>query len=235
MMMKRIILIGISIIGIVASPAVYAKKKPIKNASDAIPANAVDSASYALGIDVGKSFQENLNTFPGGEINKDVFFQAFKQAFFNDDIIMTPEEARIFLKKYIVDYQKKVSEQYKADGEKFLAENKNKDGVITTESGLQYKILTAGSGEKPTISNSVKVNYTGKLIDGTIFDQSQEPVIFRINDLIEGFKEALLMMPVGSKYQIWIPSELGYGDQKMDKIKPHSVLDFTLEILEITK
>ena len=127
----------------------------------------------------------------------------------------------------------------KAAGEKFLAENKTKEGVVTTPSGLQYKIITKGTGEIPADSSKVKVNYKGTLIDGTEFDSSykrKEPATFRANQVIKGWTEALTMMPVGSKWELYIPQELAYGARETGgQIKPFSTLIFEVELVGIEK
>lgn len=121
-------------------------------------------------------------------------------------------------------------------GEKWLEENKKKEGVVTLPSGLQYKVLTQGTGDIPKATDKVSVNYEGHLIDGTVFDSSyerKEPTSFRCNQVIKGWTEALTMMPVGSKWEIYIPQELAYGSRNTGKIKPFSALIFTVELLEI--
>ena len=127
----------------------------------------------------------------------------------------------------------------KAAGEKFLAENKTKEGVVTTPSGLQYKIITKGTGEIPADSSKVKVNYKGTLIDGTEFDspyKRKEPATFRANQVIKGWTEALTMMPVGSKWELYIPQELAYGARETGgPIKPFSTLIFEVELVGIEK
>lgn len=129
--------------------------------------------------------------------------------------------------------------EYKAENEKFLAENKTKEGVKTTPSGLQYKIIKAGNGAIPTDSSTVKVNYKGTLIDGTLFDSSydrKEPTTFRADQVIKGWTEALTMMPVGSKWELYIPQELAYGAREAGpKIKPFSTLIFEVELISIEK
>ncbi len=123
-------------------------------------------------------------------------------------------------------------------GEQWLAENKKKEGVITLPSGLQYKVLVKGNGEIPTRTQRVKVNYEGHLIDGTEFDSSykrNQPSTFRADQVIKGWTEALCKMPVGSKWELYIPQELAYGDRDSGKIKPYSALIFTVELLEIVK
>ncbi|MDE6348363.1 MAG: FKBP-type peptidyl-prolyl cis-trans isomerase [Bacteroides sp.] len=138
--------------------------------------------------------------------------------------------------------EKATAEKYadnKAAGEKFLAENKTKEGVVTTPSGLQYKIITKGNGEIPADSSKVKVNYKGTLIDGTEFDSSykrNEPTTFRANQVIKGWTEALTMMPVGSKWELYIPYDLAYGSRETGaQIKPFSTLIFEVELLGIEK
>lgn len=128
--------------------------------------------------------------------------------------------------------------QNRRDGEAFLKANAKKDSVVTAKSGLQYKILTAGTGAVPTATQKVKVNYEGKLIDGTVFDSSykrKQPATFACNQVIKGWTEALTMMPVGSKWEIYIPQELGYGAREAGKIPPFSTLIFTVELLEIVE
>lgn len=124
---------------------------------------------------------------------------------------------------------------YKKENEAFLANNKSKEGVQTTPSGLQYKIITKGTGEIPADSSTVKVMYKGTMIDGTEFDSSKEPITFGVKRVIKGWTEALTMMPVGSKWELYIPQELGYGAQQAGKIKPFSTLIFEVELLGIEK
>ncbi len=146
-------------------------------------------------------------------------------------------------------FQKKIAERQAANkerlygenrkaGEAFLEQNKTKEGVHVTSSGLQYKILTVGTGETPKTTDKVKVNYEGTLIDGTVFDSSikrGQPATFQVNQVIKGWTEALTMMPVGSKWEIYIPQELAYGERETGQIKPYSALIFTVELLEIVK
>ena len=123
-------------------------------------------------------------------------------------------------------------------GEEFLKENGKKKDVVTTKSGLQYKVLVKGEGEIPTATQRVKVNYEGHLIDGTEFDSSykrNEPTTFACNQVIKGWTEALTLMPVGSKWELYIPQELAYGDRESGKIPPYSTLIFTVELLSIEK
>jgi len=147
---------------------------------------------------------------------------------------------------YVMTYmQKRQAEQMKKmygknidEGEKFLEENKAREGVQETTSGLQYEVITLGTGEKPAATDMVKVHYTGKLLDGTTFDSSVdrgEPAQFGVNQVIQGWQEGIQLMPVGSKYKFYIPFELGYGEQGTGPIPPYSTLVFEVELLEIVK
>ena len=202
---------------------------------------AVDSASYAIGINTGANYRTNLKTLPGGEANIDDLIAGFIQAIKGDSAAMkmTPETAQQYLQTYFVEASAKEAAQNKEAGEKFLAENKTKEGVITTESGLQYKVENEGTGEKPTAADRVKVHYTGTLLDGTKFDSSVdrgEPAEFGVSQVIRGWTEGLQIMPAGSKYIFWIPSDLAYGERGAGQdIKPNSVLKFEVELLEVIK
>ena len=202
---------------------------------------AVDSASYAIGINTGANYRTNLKTLPGGEANIDDLIAGFIQAIKGDSAAMkmTPETAQQYLQTYFVEASAKEAAQNKEAGEKFLAENKTKEDVITTESGLQYKVEKEGTGEKPTAADRVKVHYTGTLLDGTKFDSSVdrgEPAEFGVSQVIRGWTEGLQIMPAGSKYIFWIPSDLAYGERGAGQdIKPNSVLKFEVELLEVIK
>ena len=202
---------------------------------------AVDSASYAIGINTGANYRTNLKTLPGGEANIDDLIAGFIQAIKGDSAAMkmTPETAQQYLQTYFVEASAKEAAQNKEAVEKFLAENKTKEGVITTESGLQYKVEKEGTGEKPTAADRVKVHYTGTLLDGTKFDSSVdrgEPAEFGVSQVIRGWTEGLQIMPAGSKYIFWIPSDLAYGERGAGQdIKPNSVLKFEVELLEVIK
>ncbi|MBQ8047740.1 MAG: FKBP-type peptidyl-prolyl cis-trans isomerase [Prevotella sp.] len=153
---------------------------------------------------------------------------------------MDQETAQQIFQQKMADIKKVyVEKEYgpnKEAGEKFLAENAKKDGVQTLESGVQYKVITEGKGAIPTDTSMVKVNYEGKLIDGTVFDSSYQrgtPATMKANEVIKGWTEALVRMPVGSKWEVYIPQEMGYQDRNMGNIKPFSALVFTIELLGI--
>ena len=174
-------------------------------------------------------------------INTGRFIEGFRAAIAGNATI-TADSAQAVTAKQL-DYYNNVKMEAKygknrRDGEAFLAAKAKKDSVQTTKSGLQYKILTVGTGETPKATDKVKVNYEGKLIDGTVFDSSykrNQPATFACNQVIKGWTEALTMMPVGSKWEIYIPQELGYGSREAGKIPPFSTLLFTVELLEIVK
>lgn len=202
---------------------------------------AADSVSYAIGISTGAGYKENLKTLPGDPANVDDLIAGFIQAIKGDSsaMKMTPQAAQTYIQTYFMEASARDSKKTKEEGEKFLAENKTKKDVITTESGLQYQVVTEGTGAKPTASDVVKVHYTGTLLDGTKFDSSVdngEPAQFPVGGVIKGWTEVLQLMPVGSKYIVWIPSELAYGEQGAGRdIKPNSTLKFEIELLDIVK
>ena len=202
---------------------------------------AADSVSYAIGISTGAGYKENLKTLPGDPANVDDLIAGFIQAIKGDSsaMKMTPQAAQAYVQTYFMEASARDAKKTKEEGEKFLAENKSKKDVFTTESGLQYQVVTEVTGDKPTATDKVKVHYTGTLLDGTKFDSSVdrgEPMEFPVNGVIKGWTEVLQLMPVGSKYIVWIPSDLAYGERGAGQdIKPNSTLKFEIELLEIVK
>ena len=187
--------------------------------------------------------QELFGTDSTKTISKENFMAGFIAGTLEKGGVMTMEAAQEYTRTAMETIKAKALEEkyadYKAENEKFLAENKTKDGVKTTASGLQYKVITEGKGEIPADTCKVKVNYKGTLIDGTEFDSSykrNEPSTFRANQVIKGWTEALTMMPVGSKWELYIPQELAYGARESgNQIKPFSTLIFEVELLSIEK
>ena len=174
-------------------------------------------------------------------IDKEAFLEGFRAGIHNNGR-MTQDSAQAVASKQLEYYHRvKMETKFGANrkaGVEFLAANAKKDSVKVTPSGLQYKVLRAGTGEVPTASQKVKVNYEGRLIDGTVFDSSykrNQPATFACNQVIKGWTEALTMMPAGSKWELYIPQELAYGDRESGKIPPFSTLIFTVELLEIVK
>jgi len=170
---------------------------------------------------------------------EEVFFRGFTDAVMADSTVMTQKKAEaLFKEKQKVNKEARTEKLTKA-GREFLEENGKKEGVITTASGLQYKVLVEGEGEVPQRTDKVKVHYEGRLIDGTVFDASSkhgtEPASFRADQVIKGWTEALTMMPVGSKWQLFIPQHLAYGEHQTGQIPPYSTLIFDVELVGIDK
>ncbi len=168
-------------------------------------------------------------------VNEEIFNEGFINAINHDYSLMSASAATALFKEASKEATEALNEASRKAGEDFLAENKGKEGVVTTESGLQYKVLVQGEGNIPTEDDEVTVKYEGKLIDGTVFDSSYkrpgETAKFRPNQVIKGWTEALMMMPVGSKWELYIPQELGYGARQSGNIKPYSALIFTIELV----
>ena len=240
--MKKTVLF-LAAISLVFASAEAKSKKPEKTIVQApvnVLVNDVDSMSYALGLNVGTDFSKNLKGIPGGKSNIDLLIKGFTTAMKGDSAIMKPEVAMEFFKGYITKASAKDAELKKAVGEKFLAENKTKDSVKTTASGLQYKVLIAKDGPKPQATDSVKVHYQGFLIDGTKFDSSVdrgEPITFPLNQVIPGWTEGVQLMSVGSKYKFYVPYALGYGEKGAGNgaIPGFSTLIFEVQLLDIKK
>ena len=197
-----------------------------------------------LGKNIGSALKDQTKSGLMGDSTLKVDIDIIKQGLINglkgSKVQMKPEEAQMYLQSTMQKLQEqKMQRQFGANktaGEQFLATNKSKAGVITTASGLQYEIIKKGNGPLPTDASRVKVHYHGTLIDGTTFDSSVdrgEPAVFGVNQVIKGWTEALKLMPVGSKYKLYIPQELAYGGQDQGTIKPFSTLIFDVELLSI--
>lgn len=193
----------------------------------------LDKFSYAIGLSLASNLlQSGINNV---EIKS--LFEAIEDAMTGKQPKISPQEANQVIENYFQDRQENEGAANAAEGEKFLANNKKEEGVIELSSGLQYKILSEGNGEKPKATDKVKCHYHGTLIDGTIFDSSVQrgtPADFPVNGVIKGWIEALQLMPVGSKWRLFIPSDLAYGDQGAGgAIGPKATLIFDVELLEI--
>lgn len=193
-----------------------------------------DSASYGLGILVAQNFKtQNI------EINADLLQKGFNEVMRGEKTPFNDMMANQLIQKYMQREQAKAFEPNRITGEKFLDENKKKEGVVTLPSGLQYQIMKAGDGPKPASTDKVKTHYHGTLIDGTVFDSSVqrgEPITFPVTGVIPGWIEALQLMPVGSKWKLFIPQSLAYGSRGSGPtIKPYSALIFEVELLGIEK
>jgi len=198
-----------------------------------------EKLSYSIGVDVAKSLAKM-----GMDLDLDVFIKGLKDGFSGKKTLMTDDEMHATMSVFQNDLMKKQSqgkqtaaEENKKTGEAFLAENKKKEGVVTLPSGLQYKILKAGKGKKPTDADKVECHYRGTLIDGTEFDSSYrrgQPATFPVAGVIAGWTEALKLMPVGSKWQLFVPSQLAYKERGSgQEIGPNATLIFEVELLGI--
>jgi FKBP-type peptidyl-prolyl cis-trans isomerase len=216
-------------------------EEPAKPAapSESILKSPKEKLSYTLGQNIGKTFKAQ-----GIEIDLDVFLRGIKDASGTEPGLLTEEEMRAVLMSLQQELStrqaekaKVLSEKNKKEGEAFLEANKTKEGVKTTESGLQYKILKAGDGKTPKAEDSVTVHYRGTLIDGTEFDSSikrGQPAKFQVGGVIKGWTEALQLMPAGSKWQIFVPSALAYAERGAGPlIGPNAVLIFEVELVSI--
>ena len=224
----------------------------LKGVNDAANKTSKKDQAYLLGLQIGSQMAGpqaikgmNHQLFADDStmtVNKSDILAGVFAGVLNKDMKITPEEAQVLIQKMMESIKGKAAEKKYADnkaaGEKFLAENKTKEGVKTTASGLQYKVITEGKGEIPNDTCKVKVNYRGKLIDGTEFESTytrNEPFVTNVGGVIKGWTEALKMMPVGSKWELYIPQELAYGSRDMGQIKPFSALVFEVELLGIEK
>jgi len=202
-----------------------------------------DSVSYALGIDIGNALKRQGVT----ELNSDLIKSGFDAVIKGNGMVFEEQQNNDLLRDFFgakqeaaMEKQKKENEDKFKDnitnGKKFLEENSKKQGVITTASGLQYKVITEGTGAKPGPESNVTTHYKGMLIDGTVFDSSyerKEPVSFPVGGVIPGWTEALQLMKVGSKWELYIPQELGYAERDMGVIKPFSTLIFEIELISV--
>jgi len=236
--------------GVAGHKATTPAKTPASSSPIALK-NQKDKVSYALGMNMGTNLHSNLQR-DEIDVDPNIVLQGIKDAMTGGKPLMTEAEARAAL----TDLQKELmakqqaamakeqekmraaAEPNKKEGEAFLAANKTKAGVVTLPSGLQYKILTEGNGPKPSVSDTVVCNYRGTLINGTEFDSSSKhggPATFQLGRVIKGWTEALQLMPAGSKWQLFIPSDLAYGEQGTPggDIGPNSTLIFEVELLSI--
>ncbi len=197
-----------------------------------------DKLSYSIGVSVGKNFKRD-----GTTVDLDLMIKGFKAGLAGDKTVISDREVQQIMGSYQMELRKQAMarnqvaiQENKKKGDAYLAENKAKKGVVTADNGLQYKIIKKGSGKKPLESDLVEVNYRGTLIDGKEFDATQEgkPATLKVSALIPGWKQALTMMPTGSKWQLVVPSQLAYGERGVgNDIGPNEVLVFELELVGI--
>jgi FKBP-type peptidyl-prolyl cis-trans isomerase FklB len=223
--MKKIIEIGLLILGVMLSLTVKSQEMTQEQ-----------KISYALGANVGENFKAT-----GIELMYEFFFQGVQDGM-NGTNKLSQNEMQVIFNQLQQELQKRQQAEVEVEKEKgraFLAENGKKEGVVTTPSGLQYKVVTMGTGAKPTATDKVRVHYHGTTLDGEVFDSSVqrgETIAFPLNQVIKGWTEGLQLMPIGSKFIFYIPSDLAYGDRGAGPtIKPGATLIFEVELFEIEK
>lgn len=193
----------------------------------------MDKFSYAIGLGIG----QNLLGMGAKSINVDDFCRAIKDVLEEKETAISHTEAREIVNKYFQELETRMNAENVEKGKVFLEENKKKANIVTLPSGLQYEVLKEGNGKKPKATDQVKCDYEGTLIDGTLFDSSikrGQPAVFPLNQVIPGWTEALQLMTEGSKWRLYIPAELGYGERGAgEMIPPHSTLIFDVELIEV--
>lgn len=226
-------LAAVAVLGLSMSTALFAV--------DASLSTDLDKLSYSVGIDLGKNLKRQ-----GIEINPTVMAKGIQDGMAGGAMLMTEQEMKDTLSKFQKDLMAKraammdqKAESNKKAGEAFLSANKSKAGVVTLPSGLQYKIITPGTGTKPAKEDEVTVEYTGHLIDGTVFDSTDKagkPATFKVSQVIPGWTEALQLMPAGSTWEIYVPSNLAYGPRSVGgPIGPNETLIFSVHLISVKK
>ncbi len=233
--MKKILFVAAAVVVALSASAKKApKEQPVLLNSQ------TDSVSYAIGVSVGNDLRGNLESTFEGKQNIDLLLKGMKQGLNNDTTaLLSREEANKIIESYMMAVFAEKEKATKETGQKFLEENAKRPEVKTTASGLQYEVIKKGAGtEHPLATSTVKVDYEGTLIDGTVFDSSiqrGEPIEFALNRVIPGWTEGVQLMNEGDIFKLYIPSELGYGAQPAGTIPPHSTLIFEVRLLEIKK
>ncbi len=194
----------------------------------------MDKLSYALGLSMGQNFKGS----GVDKLNADDFADALRAVYGEGTPAMTYDEAKQVVQEYFTNLQAKAGEMNAKAGKEYLANNAKEEGVKVTENGLQYLVVKEGNGKKPGPNDVVTVHYTGRLIDGTVFDSSVErgePATFAVGQVIPGWVEGLQLMSEGSAYRLFIPSELAYGEHGTGPIQPNSTLIFDVQLLKVGK
>jgi FKBP-type peptidyl-prolyl cis-trans isomerase FklB len=232
-------LISVSVLGQAGKTPVKpalkpAPKPPVKPvASKPALKNSIDSLSYAIGMNIGANMKmQGIDSISAAALNKGI-----ADAMKGNKPIMDENTCNMTIQQKLQEFMMKKVNVQKEEGRKFLEENKKQPGVVTLPNGIQYKIINQGGGVKPTLEDTIKVHYKGTTVDGNVFDDSYsrgEPIEFPLGGLIEGWKQTLVLMPVGSKWQIFLPSDFGYGDRGAGaNIPGGAALIFELELLDV--
>ncbi|MEP6584264.1 MAG: FKBP-type peptidyl-prolyl cis-trans isomerase [Ginsengibacter sp.] len=210
-----------------------AKHTPEKKAVQVVKLTPADSLSYAMGVQTATYYKSQGAL----KINTAMVKKAYDDVYNNDSLLISPETCNMTIQQKLQQYMSEKNSKVKEEGVKFLEENKKRSGVITLPSGLQYEVIKEGTGPMPKSTDTVKAHYAGSLIDGTEFDNSYkrgEPISIPVTGVIQGWVQALQLMPVGSKWKLFIPSDLGYGDRGAGGAIPGgAALIFDIELLEI--
>jgi FKBP-type peptidyl-prolyl cis-trans isomerase FklB len=228
-------LVAVAIMGFAMSTAMAAP-----DAATALPTDK-DKLSYSIGADLGKNFKTQ-----GIDVNPEMLAKGMQDGMTGTQLILTEQQMKDVLNKFQKDLMakrtaefKKKSEENKTKGEAFLKDNKSKQGVVALPSGLQYKIVETGTGVKPSKNDTVTVEYTGRLIDGTVFDSTDKagkPATFQVSQVIPGWTEALQLMPAGSTWEVYVPSGLAYGPRSVGgPIGPNETLIFKIHLISVKK
>ncbi|MBL7873285.1 MAG: FKBP-type peptidyl-prolyl cis-trans isomerase [Cyclobacteriaceae bacterium] len=190
-------------------------------------------ASYGLGVLIAS----NLKNQGGDSVDLESLYFGIQDIYNKKDLIIKEQECSMIVQTYMMQAMEKKTEALKEEGVAFLAANKSKPGVVVTDSGLQYQVITSGKGNKPTSAeDNVTVHYTGKLIDGTVFDSSVErgePATFRLNEVVPAWTEGLQLMHEGDKWILYVPYEIGFGERGSGKIPPYAALIFEVELIKV--
>ena len=213
--------------------ALKAEIAELKKPKEADTTSIHQKASYGLGVIIAS----NLKMQGGDSLDIETLNIALSDSYFGKPLKMEPQKSSMVVQQYMQQAMERKAAKLREENKTFLEDNKNKEGVKVTASGLQYKVLTTGAGAMPAATDKVTVNYVGKLIDGTVFDDSQnhkEPARFVVDQVIPGWTEALQLMHEGDKWILFIPSELGYGEQGAGgQIPPHATLIFEVELVKV--
>lgn len=237
----RLIILAIALCTISASAFAQTKKPPVKKTTASKPAapkpllrSGIDSLSYAIGMNIGSNIKaQGIDQISYIAFNKGMA-DAIKET---QNPLMNQDQCNMTIQQKLQEYMFKKNAAVKEEGRKFLAENKKQPGVVELPSGVQYKIITQGTGPKPLLEDTIVAHYKGTTLDGNVFDESYgrgEPIVYPLNQLVDGWKQALVLMPAGSKWQLFIPSEFGYGERgNGGSIPGGATILFEMELLEV--
>lgn len=226
-----VVLLGLASLG-ACSPRV---KQPVGKVATLV--GKQDTVAYAFGLLNGESFRQSMQNLPGDSLDRVRILEGFTHALLGEEGKMTQDAARTLFQGYVQEVQEREAAEQKKRNEAALEENKTREGVQTTSSGLQYRVLRDASGPRPTVQDTVVVHYAGRTVDGKEFDSSYkrgEPATFGLLQVIPGWTEGVCLMTKGSKYEFYIPASLAYGDRGAGgAIPPHATLIFEVELVDI--